>query len=106
MGKPVIFTVSAPWDQEASVWSGHCDEIPASADAPTLDELLGKMSAMALDLLPDNHPGVDPASLFLHITAMREAEPAVASMAPQFDRATGVVARCRLHVRSSGSRQP
>ncbi len=78
MSKPLIFTVSATWDPDASVWSGHCDDIPAAADAPTLDELLEKMSAMALDLLPDNHPGVDPASLFLQITALREAEPAVA----------------------------
>jgi hypothetical protein len=39
---------------------------------------LAKISAMALDLLPDNHPGVDPASLFLQITALREAEPAAA----------------------------
>lgn len=73
--KPVIFTISAAWDDEASVWSGHCDDIPAAADAPTLDELLSKISAMALDLLPDNHPGVDPASLYLQITALREAEP-------------------------------
>jgi hypothetical protein len=78
MPKPVIFTISAVWDDEASVWSGHCDEIPAAADAPTLDELLAKISAMTLDLLPDNHPDVDPASLYLQITALREAEPAVA----------------------------
>jgi len=78
MSKPVIFTISAAWDEEASVWTGHCDEIPAAADAPTLDELLAKISAMALDLLPDNHPHVDPAALFLQITALREAELAVA----------------------------
>jgi hypothetical protein len=78
MSKPVIFTVSAVWDTEASVWAGHCDDIPAAADAPTLDELLTKMSAMALDLLPDNHPDIDPSSLFLQITALREAEPAAA----------------------------
>lgn len=78
MSKPVIFTISAAWDDEASVWSGHCDDIPAAADAPTLDELLAKISAMALDLLPDNHPEIDPASLFLQITALREAEPAAA----------------------------
>jgi hypothetical protein len=78
MSKPMIFTISATWDQEASVWSGHCDDIPAAADAATLDEVLAKISAMALDLLPDNHPGVDPASLFLQITALREAEPAAA----------------------------
>jgi hypothetical protein len=78
MSKPVIFTVSAAWDDVASVWTGHCDDIPAAADAPTLDELLAKISAMALDLLPDNHPDVDPASVFVQITALREAEPAVA----------------------------
>ena len=78
MPKPLIFTVSAAWDDEASVWSGHCDDIPAAADAPTLDELLTKISAMALDLLPDNHPGTDPASVFIQITALREAEPAAA----------------------------
>src|SRR5436853_6945469 len=75
MSKPVIFTISAAWDDEASVWSGHCDDIPAAADAPTLDELLEKISAMALDLLPDNHPDVAPESLFLQITALREVEP-------------------------------
>jgi hypothetical protein len=78
MSKPVIYTISAVWDAEAAVWSGHCDEIPAAADAPTLDALLGKISAMALDLLPENHPGVDPSSLYLQITALREAEPAAA----------------------------
>jgi Domain of unknown function (DUF1902) len=69
MSKPVIFTISATWDREASVWSGHCDDIPAAADAPTLDELLAKISAMALDLLQDNHPDIAPESLFLQITA-------------------------------------
>lgn len=78
MSKPTLFSISASWDAEASVWAGHCDDIPAAADAPTLDELLEKMTAMALDLLPDNHPDADPASLYLQITALREAEPAAA----------------------------
>ena len=78
MARPVIFTISAMWDREARVWTGHCDDIPAAADASTLDGLLGKISAMALDLLPDNHPGIDPSNLFLQITALREAEPAAA----------------------------
>ena len=60
------------------MWSGHCDDIPAAADAPTLDELLAKISAMALDLLPDTRPGIDPAALFLQMTALREAVPAAA----------------------------
>jgi hypothetical protein len=74
MTKPLIFTITATWDDEAAVWTGHCDDIPAAADAPTLDELLSKISAMALDLLPDNHPGIDPGSVYLQITALREAE--------------------------------
>jgi hypothetical protein len=74
MPKPTIFTISAIWDDEASVWSGHCDDIPAAADAASLDDLLAKISAMALDLLPDNHPDIDPSSVFLQITALREAE--------------------------------
>ena len=78
MAKPLIFTVSAAWDPEANVWAGHCDDIPAAASAPTLDRLLDTISAMALDLLPDNHPGVDPASVFVQITALREAEPVAA----------------------------
>lgn len=78
MTKPTIFTVSAVWDAEASVWSGHCDDIPAAADARTLDELLDTIAAMAIDLLPDNHPGISPASVFLQITALREAEPVAA----------------------------
>ena len=79
MSTPVIFTISAVWDEDASVWTSHCDEVPAAADAPTLDELLAKISAMTLDVLPDNHPEVDPASVFLQITALREAEPAAAA---------------------------
>jgi hypothetical protein len=72
--KPLIFTIAAAWDDEASVWTGYCDDIPAAADAPTLGEFLAKISAMALDLLPGNHPGVDPASVYLQMTALREAE--------------------------------
>jgi Domain of unknown function (DUF1902) len=78
MSRPTIFTISASWDSEASVWAGHCDEIPAAADARALDGLLEKMTAMALDLLPDNHPQADPASLYLQLTALRQAVPAAA----------------------------
>ena len=75
-GRPVVFTVSAVWDAEAWVWTGYCDEIPAAADAETLGELFAKISAMTLDLLPDND--LDPASVFLQLTALREVAPATA----------------------------
>ena len=73
MSKPTIFTVTASWDDEAQVWAGHCDDIPAAADAPTLDELLARMTAMTLDLLSDNHPDIGPADVYLQITALKEA---------------------------------
>jgi Domain of unknown function (DUF1902) len=76
MSKTTIFTISATWDAEASVWTGHCDDIPAAADAPTLDGLLEKVTAMALDLLPNNYPNADPAWLHLEITGMRGTGPA------------------------------
>ena len=78
MTKPLIFSVTVSWDEEASVWTGYCDAIPAAADAPTLDAFLDRISAMALDLLPDNHPGVDPASVFVQLNVLREVDPLAA----------------------------
>jgi hypothetical protein len=65
----VIFTISAAWDDEAGVWAGQGDEIPAAADGPTLNALLEKMSAIAFDLLPDNHPDVSPSNVLLRLVA-------------------------------------
>jgi hypothetical protein len=76
--RPTIFSIVAHWDEEANVWTGRCDELPAAADAPTLDELFGKINAMAVDLLPDNHPGLDPESVFLQLTALKSAVPEAA----------------------------
>jgi Domain of unknown function (DUF1902) len=78
MAKPVIFTVTAAWDAEAGVWSGHCDDLPAATDAPTLDELLEEVSRMALDVASDNRPDVDSARIFIQVMALREALPAAA----------------------------
>jgi hypothetical protein len=71
--KPVIFIVTAQWDSEAEVWSGHSDEVPIVVEASTLDELLRRAADQALDLLPDNHPGVDPAAVHLQLIVLREA---------------------------------
>lgn len=78
MSKPTIFTITAAWDEDAAVWTGHCDDIPAAADAPTLDELLAKINAMTLDLLPDNFPDLSPRDVYLQITALKEATPVAA----------------------------
>jgi hypothetical protein len=33
---------------------------------------------MALDLAPDNHPGIEPGSIFIQVMALREAMAAAA----------------------------
>ena len=76
--RPTIFSIAASWDAEVGIWSGSCDAIPAAAEAETLDGLLARISAMAADLLEDNHPGLDPASVYFQIMALREMEPAAA----------------------------
>ena len=78
MLEPTIFTISASWDSETAVWTGHCDDIPAAADSPTLDGLLDKITALVYDLLPGNHSDTNPENLFLQITALREVEPVAA----------------------------
>ena len=97
MSKPVIFTISAAWDPEASVWTGHSDDIPAAADDPTLDGLLAKIEAIALDLLPDNHPGIDPKSLYLQINALREVDLPLPDGPALRPTAARQIARRRLH---------
>jgi hypothetical protein len=77
-GRPTVFTIAAAWDAEAGVWAGTCDALPAAAEAETLDELLASISAMAADVLDTNHPGLDPASVYFQLNALREMEPAAA----------------------------
>lgn len=67
---PVIFTVEARWDSDASVWWGRCDAVPIAAEAVTLDGLLAKAAAQTFDLLPDNHPGIEPEHVGLQIAIL------------------------------------
>ena len=74
MSKPVIFSVSTSWDDDASVWVGHNDDVPVAASAASLDELLAKISGITLELLPDNHPGIDPSSVFLQLIVLADVK--------------------------------
>jgi len=71
--KPVVFTVIANWDAEAKLWCGHCDEVPVVAEAASLDALLERATEQTIDLLPDNHPGVEPGSVVIQLIVQREA---------------------------------
>jgi Domain of unknown function (DUF1902) len=106
MSKPVIFTISPVWDGDASVWSGHCDEIPAAADAPTLDALLAKIAAMALDLLPTTIPmSIPPRYSLRSLRCVKQSprRPDGASIRP---RSAGFVASGWLFFRALRQRAP
>lgn len=67
MARPVIFTISAAWDTEASVWSGHCNHIPADARRPVgQDHRDGARPAAG----PPS--GYDVRQVLLHIIALRK----------------------------------
>ncbi len=70
--RPTIFTVTAFRDDEAELWVGSCDAVPMTAEAESLDLLLIRLSEMASDLLPDNHPGLDPSSVFLQLSVLQD----------------------------------
>ncbi len=61
------FPISTAWDAEASVWTGFNDVIPVAADAPTVEELLLKLHAMMLNVLPDNFPDIDISDVELSV---------------------------------------
>lgn len=49
--------VHAFWDDEAQVWSARSDDVPGLAtEAPSMDELVSKLSAMVPELLELNGP--------------------------------------------------
>ncbi len=76
--KPVVFTIIAQWDAEAHLWVGRCDDVPVIAEAATLDDLLARATEQTLDLLPDNHPDIDPNGVLVQLIVQREATAAVA----------------------------
>jgi hypothetical protein len=47
--------------------------VPIATEASTLDALLAKAAAQTLDLLPDNHPGIDPGQVHLQMIVLHEA---------------------------------
>jgi len=71
----VTFTIFATWDDEASAWSGRCDDTPAAANAPMLDLLVGDDFRDGARPLFDNHPGADPSSLYLRIWRYAKPSP-------------------------------
>ena len=72
--RPTIFTLSAFRDEEAELWIGTCEAVPVAAEAPTLDRLLAQAAEMTLDLLSENHPDLDPASVFLQLSVIHEID--------------------------------
>lgn len=79
--KPVV---TARWDPEARVWVAESDDIVGLVtEAPSLDALVARITAIAPELLEDNAEFVDPAIIGevidLHILAPYTAHAAPAA---------------------------
>jgi hypothetical protein len=76
----MVRATSRPFSEEAvsRLRKGRTRCWSRRANTPTLDELLEKVSQMAFDLAPENPYDVEPESIFIEVTALREAMPTVA----------------------------
>jgi len=63
--------IQALWDPEAEVWVAESPDIPGLAtEAATLEDLVGKLSVMVLELLEENEVALEPP-IELHLEAVR-----------------------------------
>ncbi len=66
-----ILRIQALWDPEAGVWVAESPDIPGLAtEAATLEDLVGKLSVMVLELLEENEVALEPP-IELHLEAVR-----------------------------------
>jgi hypothetical protein len=59
------FIVIAAWDEGARVWYGRNDEIPLATEAPTFDELIARVMAIAPEIIVMN--GVAPPGAAIEV---------------------------------------
>lgn len=59
------FIVIAAWDEGAHVWHGRNDEIPLATEAPTFDELIARVMAIAPEIIVMN--GVAPPGAAIEV---------------------------------------
>ena len=53
-GSRRIFEVRARWDDEARVWWCSNDELPLTTEAPTFEELVARVLAIAPEIAAEN----------------------------------------------------
>jgi hypothetical protein len=66
-----VFEFTAQWDAEAGVWWCSNDELPASTQAPTFDELVARVMEIAPEMAEINRV-VPPGELIeIRVTGQR-----------------------------------
>ena len=48
--------VNIIWDNEALVWVAVCDSVPLALENASLDELIKRVEAVAVEILTENKP--------------------------------------------------
>ena len=58
-----FFTVKTAWEDEASVWTAICDEIPIATESDTYEGLLERVKLIAPEIVEMNYGYTGPLDL-------------------------------------------
>jgi hypothetical protein len=65
------FVVIATWDESTGAWCGRNDEIPLTMEAPTFDELVARVMAIAPEIIVMNRLAPPGAAVEIIVSAER-----------------------------------
>lgn len=75
-----LFEIRAEWDAEAGVWWCANDELPLATEAPTFEQLVARVLAIAPEIAGENGLAAPGEEIELRVIAERvEAVPVVAA---------------------------
>jgi hypothetical protein len=79
-GARKVFEVRAEWDGEAGVWWCSNDELPLTTEAPTFDQLVGRVLEIAAEIAFENGLAAPGDEIEVQVSAERvHAVPVVAA---------------------------
>ncbi len=79
-GASQVYEIRAQWDAEAGVWWCSNDELPLTTKAPTFDELVARVLAIAPEIAAENGLAAPGDEIELHVVAERvQSVPVIAA---------------------------
>ena len=79
-GASRVYEIRAVWDAEAGVWWCSNDELPLTTEAPTFEELVARVLAIAPEIAAENGLAAPGDEIELHVVAERvQSVPVIAA---------------------------